>query len=318
MRGVVARDAETGEEFGVPARVVVNATGVWADEVRRLERAAVEPLLRPSQGAHIVVDRAFLPGDTALLVPQTPDGRVLFVIPWQGRVLIGTTDLARRDAPVEPVPLPGEIEFILSATARYLVRAPALADVRSVFAGLRPLVDAAGRRDTRALSRGHVVDVSPGGLVTVTGGKWTTYRRMAQDAIDTAAETAGLPPRGCRTHDLRLHGTTREAADRYGGERGDVDALPGARRLLCPGGLDLTEAQVRFAARCELARTVEDVLARRHRALFLDAAVAASAAPAVARLIAEETGRDDRWCEAEIGRFRALARQYAGRPDDDR
>lgn len=309
--GVIARDVETGETFGVRARAVVNATGVWADAVRRLESAATAPLLRPSQGAHVVVDRAFLPGDTALLIPQTPDGRVLFVIPWQGKVLIGTTDLARGDVPVEPAVLPGEIEFILSAAARYLQRAPGATDVRSVFAGLRPLVDAGAGRDSRTLSRGHVVEVSPGGLVTVTGGKWTTYRRMAQEAIDAAAETAGLPRRQCLTHDLRLHGATHEAADRYGSERGDVDALPGRGRAVC-ADLGLTEAEVRFAVRRELARTVEDVLARRHRALFLDASLAASAAPTVARLVAEETARDDRWCEAEVGRFRALARQYGG------
>lgn len=310
--GAIARDAETGEEFAVRARVVVNAAGVWADQVRRLETAAAAPLLRPSQGAHVVVDRAFLPGDTALLVPQTPDGRVLFVVPWQGKVLIGTTDLARADVPLEPDPLPGEVDFILSAAARYLARSPRLADVRSVFAGLRPLVDARAGRDTRTLSRGHVIEVSPGGLVTVTGGKWTTYRRMAQDALDAAVQVGGLPQRECRTADLRLHGAVPHAADRYGSERAEVDDLPGAGKVLC-ANLGLTEAEVRFAVRRELARTVEDVLARRHRALFLDATIAAAAAPAVARLVAQETGRDERWCEAELERFRALAQQYRGR-----
>jgi len=312
VRGVHAHDIESGARFELAARTVINATGVWADAVRHFERPAAQALLRPSQGVHVVVARDFLPGDDAMLVPHTADGRVLFAIPWQGRVLLGTTDSARSDLPLEPAPLPGEIEFILATAARYLRRAPTRADVRSVFVGLRPLIGAGDASATRSLSREHCIEVSPGGLVTITGGKWTTYRRMAEDTIDTAQSVARLPPRAAATAALRLHGATGGAcSDRYGSERALVDALPGAGRPI-QAGLTLTEAEVRHAVRAELALTVEDVLARRHRALFLDAAVAATAAPAVARLLAQELGRDAAWCEGEQSRFAALARQYAG------
>lgn len=310
VRGVVAHDAETGESFHIAARVVINATGVWADAVRRFERRGARALLKPSQGVHLVVDREFLPGCDALLVPQTADGRVLFVIPWYGKVLVGTTDSPREDLPLEPEPLAGEVDFILATVAPYLVRAPTRADVRSVFVGLRPLIGAGDTSATRSLSREHCIEVSPGGLVTITGGKWTTYRRMAEATVDTAQSVAGLPRHSADTATLRLHGAGGgPSKDVYGSARAAVDALPGARRSL-QDGLSLTEAEVRYAARCELARTVEDVLARRHRALFVDAAAAAAAAPEVARLLAEELGRDASWCAAEIERFSTLARQY--------
>ncbi len=309
--GVRARDVESGNALQIDARVVINATGVWADNVRRLERPAVEPLLHPSQGAHVVVDRRFLCGEDALLVPRTPDGRVLFVIPWQGRVLIGTTDLARQDLPLEPKPLAGEVDFILATAARYLARAPTRADVRSVFVGLRPLIHRRGATATRRLSREHFIEVSPAGLVTITGGKWTTYRRMAEDAVDVAQSVGQLPVRECSTARLRLHGAPRSfSRDPYGCDRKAIDALPGARRTLLDGS-SLTEAEVRHAARHELALSVEDVLARRYRMLFLDAALASAAAPAVAAILAEELGRDDDWQRAEVARFRSLAVQYA-------
>lgn len=313
--GVRARDAESGNVLQVEARVVINATGVWADTLRRLERPAADALLHPSQGAHVVVDRRFLPGDDALLVPRTPDGRVLFVIPWQGRVLIGTTDLARNDLPLEPKPLVGEVDFILATAARYLARAPTRSDVLSVFVGLRPLLHGRGATTTRRLSREHLIEVSPAGLVTITGGKWTTYRRMAEDAVDAAQSVAALPARASPTARLRLHGATAGLSrDPYGCDRDVVDALPGARRALLDGA-SLTEAEVRHAARNELARRVEDVLARRHRLLFLDAALASEAAPAVAAILAEELGRDEDWQRAEVARFRSLANQYGAVPE---
>lgn len=309
--GVRARDAESGNALKIDARVVINATGVWADIVRRFERPVAEALLHPSQGAHVVVDRRFLPGEDALLVPRTPDGRVLFVIPWQGRVLIGTTDVGRQDLPLEPQPLAGEVDFILATAARYLARAPTRSDVRSIFAGLRPLIRRRRVGATGRLSREHFIEVSPAGLVTITGGKWTTYRRMAEDAIDVAQSVGQLPMRASPTARLPLRGATPNfSRDPYGCDREAVDALPGARRTISAGS-SLTEAEVRYAARNELARSVEDILARRHRMLFLDAALASAAAPAVAAILAEELGRDDDWQSAEVGRFRSLAMQYA-------
>ncbi len=308
--GVLARDAESGASFRIAARSVINATGVWVDAVRRMERPAVAALLRPSQGVHLVVGREFLPGEDALLVPHTADGRVLFAIPWQGSVLLGTTDSAVRELPLEPTPLAGEVDFILDTAARYLRHAPKREDVRSAFVGLRPLIGAGDRSATRSLSREHCIEVSPGGLVTITGGKWTTYRRMGEDAVDTAESVASLPRRYGDTATLRVHGAPeRPSDDPYGLDRPMVDALAGAGRRVHPE-LTLTEAEVRYAARAELARTVEDVLARRNRALFVHAGAAAEAAEPVAHLLAEELGRDRAWCEAEIAAFRALARRY--------
>lgn len=310
VRGVELRDAETGAPFRVAARVVINACGVWADAVRRFAQPGVQSILRPSQGVHLVLGHEFLPGKDALLVPHTDDGRVLFMIPWQGRVLLGTTDTVRADLPLEPRPLPGEIDFILETAARYLVRAPTRADVRSVFVGLRPLVGGGDTSLTRQLSREHLVEVSDAGLVSVLGGKWTTYRLMAEDAIDTAQSVAHLPRRDAATAGLSLHGAPAvDEGDVYGTDRAAVDALPGAGQVLVEG-LGLTEAEVRYAARAEFARGVEDVLARRHRVLFFDAALAARAAPAVAKLLAEELGRDADWIAAEVAAFEALASQY--------
>lgn len=312
IRGAVVRDTERAETFALRARVVINATGVWSDQVRRLANPAAPATLRPSQGVHLVVDRAFLPGRQALLVPRTEDGRVLFMIPWQDRLLLGTTDTARADLPLEPEALPGEVDFILSTAARYLERAPGRADVLSVFAGLRPLLESAAARNSGELSREHLVEVSAQGLVSMLGGKWTTYRSMAADAVDAAIEWAGLPARPCATASLRLHGAAAPRGDRldaYGSDLSALESLPGAGRVLVEG-LDLTEAEVRHAARAEWARGVEDVLARRHRALFLDATLAACAAPAVAQILAAELGRDEGWVGAQTDAFHALASAY--------
>lgn len=310
VTGVQVADAERGTEYRVAARVVINATGVWADALRRRERPQATALLRPSQGVHLVVAREFLPGDDAMLVPKTEDGRVLFAIPWQGRVLLGTTDTPRADLPLEPAPLDDEIGFILRSAARYLRRAPAAADVSSVFVGLRPLIGAGDASPTRGLSREHLIEVSPGGLVSITGGKWTTYRRMGADAVEVARSVAGLPARAEATAGLRLHGAPAvPCSDVFGAEREAVDSLPGAGERV-QDGLDLTAAEVRFAVRHELARTVEDVLARRHRALFVDAALAVAAAPRVAALMAEELGCDADWAAHQVAAFGELAARY--------
>lgn len=310
VTGVFATDAESGTPFRIAARVVINATGVWVDALRHRERPQAPALLRPSQGVHLVVGREFLPGDDAMLVPRTEDGRVLFAIPWQGRVLLGTTDTPRDDLPLEPAPLDDEIGFILRTAGRYLRRTPELADVSSVFAGLRPLIGAGDASPTRSLSREHLIEVSPGGLVSITGGKWTTYRRMAADAVDAARSVGGLPACSSTTAELRLHGAPAEPCDDvFGTERDVVEALPGAGERILEG-LDLTVAEVRFAVRFELARTVEDVLARRHRALFVDAGQASAAAPRVAALMAEELGRDADWAARQLAAFDELAARY--------
>ncbi len=308
VAGVTARDGETGETFAIAARVVINATGVWSDEVRRLDDPSATRRLAPSQGAHVVLERRFLPGRDALLIPRTPDGRVLFVIPWQQHLLLGTTDTPRADCPLEPRPFAGEIDFILATAGRYLAQRPTRADVRSAFAGLRPLLGGAG--GTAQLSREHAIDVSAAGLVTVAGGKWTTYRRMAEDVIDHAAGSAGLPPRPCPTARLALHGSPgAPCADGYGTDRAEIDRLPGATRRLHPA-FTLSEAEVRHGARHEQAREVEDMLARRHRALFVDAPAAIEAAPAVAAILADELGWSARRTAESKEAFRRVAEGF--------
>ncbi len=320
VAGVVAEDRETGTRHAIRAGCVVNAAGVWVDEVRRLDRPARREMVAPSQGLHLVVDREFLPGEHALLVPKTRDGRVLFAVPWLGKVILGTTDTPRHDHPLEPEPFGEEVEFILREAAGILARAPSRADVRSRWVGLRPLVKPPNEDpgDTKALSREHAVLVERTGLVTVTGGKWTTYRAMAEDVLAHAMKAGLLPRRsGGVTADLPLVGAPASGTQPlsappglhlYGTEAEQVRALPGADREIAPS---LTEAMVRFAARHEYARSVEDVLARRSRLLFLDADAAAAAAPRVAELLAEELGeRFD--AQASRRAFVELAGHYRG------
>jgi glycerol-3-phosphate dehydrogenase len=318
--GLKVRDQESGLRFNVSTRCVVNATGVWVDELRMLDGEAsgrpVRPMVAPSQGVHAVVDRAFMPGEHALLVPKTADGRVLFAVPWLGKLILGTTDTPRQDLAREPLAFKQELDFILRESARYLVKAPTASDIKSLWVGLRPLVkppDDEGD-STKGLSREHTVLVSRTGLVTVTGGKWTTYRAMAEDVLDRCLAAALLTSRGSSVTEHRpLVGAaaTGHALSEppglhlYGSEGAAVNDLPGAERALGGG---LTEAMVRFAVRHEYARNVEDVLARRSRLLFLDAALASSMAGNVAALVQEETGRDpaQQAFEALCDRYRAL------------
>ncbi len=321
--GVQAVDGETGREWEIRAKVVVNATGVFADEVRRMDVPDGETTLVPSQGVHLVLDRAFQPSDTALMVPQTDDGRVLFVIPWHGRVLVGTTDTAVDRADIEPRPLPEEVEFILRNAGRYLERDPGESDVLSYFAGLRPLFHGGGERGgTKSISREHSVIVSDSGLVTLVGGKWTTYRKMAEDTVDDAALVGELPESACITENLRLHGwMARDDPDRpheshleaYGADAAGLGEFLRAQAEYAQplhARLPYARGQVVWAARHEMARSVDDVLARRTRSLLLDARAAMEVAPGVAALLAEELGRDASWAEAQVEEFTRLARGY--------
>ena len=320
ISGVIAEDSESGEIFAIDARVVVNATGIFTDETRRLANPGAPPMIQPSQGIHLVLDRAFLRGTTAIMVPHTSDGRVLFAIPWHQHAIVGTTDTPIDAPSYEPLPFEHEIAFILDTAAEYLSRPPRREDVLSVYVGIRPLVKAAGsdRGNTSALSRDHTIHIDDSGLLTIAGGKWTTYRRMAQDAVDHAITLGRLDDKPCVTQELSLHGYADNAENGdplavYGSDAGNIRSLaaesPELARPLDPE-LPPIAAEVVWAVREEMARSVEDILARRTRALFLRARAALRMAPTVAKIMARELGRDSTWIAAQLEEFRALAAQY--------
>jgi glycerol-3-phosphate dehydrogenase len=317
VSGVRLRDEESGDEMQVQAKVVINATGVFADAVRQMDDASAKPMLSPSQGIHFVLPREFLPGDTAIMIPKTDDGRVLFAVPWHGRVVVGTTDTPVASASLEPRALAEEIDFIFTQVSRYLTRDPQRSDVLSVFAGLRPLIKAEAG-STAALSRDHLITISDSGLITLAGGKWTTYRKMAEDVIDHAEMIGALDHRHSATHELPIHGSETSLADAthlhyYGsdasGIRALIDADPALGVQLHPK-LEFLKAEVLWHVRYEMARTVEDVLARRTRALLLDARASLEAAPVVARLMAQELGKDRLWETEQIHAYELLAQGY--------
>jgi glycerol-3-phosphate dehydrogenase len=329
--GVRVRDMEAtagttaaAREWEVRAGVVINATGPWTDDLRRLDDPSSGRLVRASQGIHLVLERDFLPGESAIMVPRTDDQRVLFAIPWLDRVLVGTTDTPVSEAALEPVALDAEVDFLLEHAGRYLDRDPTRDDVLSVFAGLRPLVGGETEGSTASLSRDHTLLISDSGLVTITGGKWTTYRKMAEDTVDQAATLAGLEDRPCVTRRLHLHGYHADAA-RFGELSHYGSDAPALRELLGKDaryGERLHESfairagEVVWAVQYEMARTVEDVLSRRTRALLLDARAAMEMAPAVAALLAAELGRDPSWVRDEVEAFGRLAAGYLPRPRD--
>ncbi len=318
VTGVRVRDAENGNELELLAKVVINATGVFAEDVQRMDDPAVPSLIMVSQGTHFVLPESWLPGDTALMIPKTDDGRVLFAIPWHHRLLVGTTDEPAQSSE-EPRPLAQEYDFLAAHIKRFLGRQVSGSDVLSVWSGLRPLLRSGHSGNTSKLSRDHKILISASGLVTVTGGKWTTYRLMGEDTINRAAPVGNLPASPSQTSNYRLHGwstqnaTADDVARVYGSDLPALHALctevPDLIRPLHPR-LPYNGCHVVWAARHEMARSVEDVLARRTRALFLDARAAIEAAPEVARLLAAELGHDTAWASRSTESFRKVASGY--------
>lgn len=317
--GVTVSDKVSGKTFEVKGKCVVNAAGVFVDEVMQMDSPAHSKMVTPSQGVHIVIDMKFLQSDYAIMVPKTSDGRVLFAVPWHNRVVVGTTDIVRPEPELEPKPLDEEIDFILNTAGLYMDPAPTRADILSVFAGQRPL--AAPKKEgksTKEISRSHKIIVSDHNLITITGGKWTTYRRMAEDTVDRAIALGLLDRRKCATKALKIHGhkPNPDLTDHfyvYGsdmeGLRRLLDSDPAMGEKLHPRH-DYTVAEVVWGVREEMALTVEDILARRARMLFIDAAAAIEAAPRVAEIVAAERGMDRAWIESQINEFTALARNY--------
>ena len=318
LNGVSAVDLESGEAFAVRAKVVINATGAFGDAVRKMAEPDAVAMIAPSQGIHLVLDRSFLPGDSAIMVPHTSDGRVMFAIPWHEHTLVGTTDTPITDVLLEPVAMEEEIEFILTTAAQYLHKAPRRSDVLSVFAGIRPLVKSGAGRNTSGLSRDHTIHIDASGLLSIAGGKWTTYRHMAEDCVNQASMLAKLPERACPTEKLNIHGFHKHAEKFgslaiYGSDAVLIQDLIRADATLgvpLHPALPYCAAEYVFAARFEMARTLEDALSRRTRALLLNARAAIEMAPQVAELMARELGRDAAWQEEQVRAFRELAKSY--------
>jgi glycerol-3-phosphate dehydrogenase len=301
--GVKFQDAGTGEIFQIKAKVVINATGAFCDAVRKLSVENSKNIIAPSQGIHLVFAGEFLPTENALMIPKTSDGRVLFAIPWHDKTLVGTTDTPIENLDLEPQAFEKEIEFILETAKNYLAKAPKREDVLSVFAGIRPLVKSENAKNTASLSRDHTIEIDEANLLTITGGKWTTYRAMAEDAVNRAINLANLPEKKCITENLKIYDVDAEEIQKL------IEENPALAEKI-HADLPYRKAEIVHAVRIEMAETVEDVLARRTRALFLNARAAIEIAPETARIMARESGRDEDWINEQIAEFNKTAEKY--------
>lgn len=297
ISGLVFSDTINKIEYAINAKAVINATGVFTDAILQMDEPESDMLVAPSQGIHLVIEKKFFPGNASMMIPKTKDGRVLFAVPWHNSVVLGTTDTGISEISIEPKPLEEEIAFILDHANLYLDKTITRSDVKSVFVGLRPLVKKKGAKSTALLSRDHTIIVSKSNLVTITGGKWTTYRRMAEDALDNAVFVAGLPKQKCRTKEITI------IAEKtfYKNQNGEA---------FIHESFEISDQQIKWFVENEMAVTVEDVLARRTRILFVNAAAAKQAAPTVAKLMAELLNYNEQWVEEQVASFSALAENY--------
>lgn len=315
--GFEFKDRLTKKSYAIKAKMVVNATGVFGDKILRMDKPEARKMIKPSQGIHLVLDQSFLSDSKALMIPKTSDGRVLFAVPWQGKLVVGTTDTLRKKPKLEPEALESEIKFILDTAASYLIKPPKRSDVLSVFAGLRPLAAPENKGEkTKEISRSHKVIVSESKLVTLTGGKWTTFRKMGEDTVDYFPKVTGLKINKSKSSDTKIHGfenteRTGRLAE-YGSDADHILALEKKANLSLKIHDDYpyTMAQVQWAVENEMAVTVEDVLSRRFRLLFLDVEAAVEAAPKVADKMAELLNHDQQWIDQQLDKFDKLANKY--------
>jgi glycerol-3-phosphate dehydrogenase len=320
ITGLEIHDQEEHEEYNIRAKSIINATGVFADEIIQLDEPGRKQSIKPSQGIHIILDKQFLTSDYALMVPRTSDGRVMFAVPWYNRVVVGTTDTPVDQISLEPSALDEEISFLLETTGQYLDKKPTRQDILSIFTGLRPLIAPEGqKKSTKDISRKHKINVSPSGLITVVGGKWTSYRKMAEDAVNKAINTRNLPERNCKTTGLKISGydiqsyTVDDPFHSYGSDWTKVENIENECEDYAgflSEELKIKKCQIIWAIREEMARTVEDVLARRTRALFLDARESVRIAPETARLMAKEFRYGEEWISEQLKQYMELAKGY--------
>ncbi|GAA4182421.1 glycerol-3-phosphate dehydrogenase/oxidase [Sphingobacterium ginsenosidimutans] len=319
VNGVIAQDTDTGEIFTIQGKAIINATGIFVDDILKMDKPEAKQMVRPSQGVHLVFDKSFLPGDDAIMIPKTDDGRVLFLVPWHNRVIAGTTDTPIDEHSLEPIALEKEIEFILKTAGRYLTKQPTRQDALAVFAGLRPLAAPTGNSNkTKEISRSHKVIVSDSNLLTLTGGKWTTFRRMGQDTVDKAIKIGCLPKKESTSATQKIYSAipTTDRSNHmyiYGSDQEAIRALEQENPVWgekLVEHLEFKKAEVLWAVRNELAQTVEDVLSRRVRILFLDAKAAITAAPEVASILAQELGKDENWQKNQVENFEKVAKNY--------
>lgn len=319
VAGVKMKDLESGKTYTLKSKSVINATGVFVDEIMKMDKGEHKAMVRPSQGVHLVLDKEFLPGEDAIMIPKTDDGRVLFAVPWHDKIVVGTTDTPLDEHSLEPIALEEEIEFILKTAQKYLAKKPTRKDVTSIFAGLRPLAaPKEGDTKTKEISRSHKVIVSDSGLITITGGKWTTFRKMGEDTVDKAESVTGIGKRKSKSEDMKIHGyeTKTDFEDPlyfYGSDKKGIKDLAEKDDFLkdkLHEDYEHIKAEVIWATRNEMARTIEDFLARRIRMLFLDAKAAIDMAPAVAELMAKELDYDEEWIETQVQEFTKLANRY--------
>ncbi len=301
VSGVEFDDVLSGETFAVNAKAVINATGAFCDAVRTMSDESSKPIITLSQGIHLVFNRSFLPSTSAVMIPKTSDGRVLFCIPWHGHTLVGTTDTPINTADLEPHALESEIDFLLETAGEYLTTKPSREDILSIFTGIRPLVRSSATRNTASLSRGHTIEIDASDLLTITGGKWTTYRHMAEDAVDQALRVAGLESQSSVTESLAIKRPQASSDPEY-----------------LHADLPYTRGDILRAVLDEMALTVEDVLARRTRALFLDARAAVEISPKVAEIMAVELAKDDEWIATQLADFKNVAENYFATPPSDK
>ncbi len=318
INGLEAVDQENGEKYTLKAKAIINATGVFSDSIRKMDESECKSIISGSQGVHIVLDKSFLPGKTAIMVPHTDDGRVIFAIPWHNRLVVGTTDTPVDKFDLEPIAFEEEIEFLLKHTARYLTKDPERKDVLSVFAGLRPLVTSGDDESTAAISREHSILISRSGLITIAGGKWTTYRKMAEDTVEQAAIIAQLHLKPSKTKDLAIHGsqprdTSNHLKENYGSDAAKIEILlkenSKYKQKLHPD-FPYLFGEIIWAIREEMALKIDDFLSRRTRWLLLDAKTCIEIAPKVAEIMAEELQKDNDWVKKEVLRFNQLAANY--------